>query len=216
MQVATLYARSLPKTWYNHCELMVTTNIPTQTSTALKEWATVLEAMGRGEQVLLIRKGGLIEPGSGFELAAPVFVFYPTFEHQAVQYLRPQFQGYFEAASQHRAPAGQFRVELAGVAAASWTSSDPTVIERLKDFHIYNEAFASQRLKWQPDQPLAIVAIRAFRLAQPQLLPVAPHYAGCKSWVQLDAPVLLAGANPVLDDAAFAARLRDITALLNA
>ena len=31
-------------------------------ATALKEWATVLEAMGRGEQLVLIRKGGLIEP----------------------------------------------------------------------------------------------------------------------------------------------------------
>ena len=196
--------------------MATTANLPTQCATALKEWATVLEAMGRGEQVLLIRKGGLIEPGSGFELTASTFVFYPTFEHQAVNYLRPEFQRYFEEASARRAPTWQLCVDLAGVAAASWTSSDPTVIERLKDFHIYNETFSTQRLKWQPDQPLAIVAIRAFRLAQPQLLPVAPHYAGCKSWVQLDAPVLLAGASPVLDDAAYAARLRDITALLNA
>ena len=175
----------------------------------------MLEAMGRGEQVLLIRKGGLIEAGSGFELAAPVFVFYPTFEHQAVNYLRSQFQGYFEAASQHRAPAGQVRVELAGVAAAAWTSSDPTAIERLSDFHIYNEAFASQRLKWQPDQPVVIAAVRTFRLPQPQLLPVAPQYAGCKSWVQLDAPVSLAEARPVLDEATFAERLRDVTSRLS-
>src|SRR3989338_4978732 len=186
-------------------------DLPGHCATALKEWATVLEAMARGEQLLLIRKGGLIEPGSGFELAAPVFVFYPTFEHQAVQYLRAPFQSYFEAASQQRAPAGQVRVELAGIAAASWTSADPSVIERLSDFHIYNEAFASQRLKWQPDVPLLIAAVRVFRLAQPQLLPVAPQYAGCKSWVQLDAPVSLAEASPVLDDATFAQRLRDVT-----
>jgi hypothetical protein len=196
--------------------MATTANIPTQCATALKEWATVLEAMARGEQIVLIRKGGLIEPGSGFELVAPAFVFYPTFEHQAVQYLRQPFQGYFEAASAKRAAAEQVRFELAGVAVASWRSSDPGVIERLSDFHIYNDAFTTQRLKWQPDQPLVIAAVRAFRLAQPQLLPVAPHYAGCKSWVQLDAPIPLAGASPVLDDAAFAQRLRDVTSRLSA
>jgi hypothetical protein len=196
--------------------MATTANLPTQTLTALKEWATVLEAMGRGEQIVLIRKGGLIEPGSGFELTAENFVLYPTFEHQAVNYLRPEFQRYFEDAATRRAAEGQVRFELAGVPAASWRSSDPGIIERLKDAHIYNDAFATQRLKWQPDAPLVITAVRAFRLAQPQLLPVAPHYAGCKSWVQLDAPVSLAGATPVLDDAAFAQRLRDVTSRLSA
>ena len=191
-------------------------NVPTQCATALKEWATVLEAMGRGEQVVLIRKGGLIEPGSGFELAADTFLFYPTFEHQAVNYLRPQFQRYFEEASRRRAPADRVRFDLAGVAAASWHSTDPSVIERLSVFHIYNDTFATQRLKWQPDAPLVITAVRVFRLPEPQTLPVAAHYAGCKSWVQLDGALPLTGAVPVLDDAAFAQRLRDVTSRLSA
>jgi hypothetical protein len=130
-----------------------------RTSTALKEWATVLEAMGRGEQVVLIRKGGLIEPSEGFELLADTFLFYPTFEHQAVSYLRPKFQAYFEEAASRRAPSGQVTFELVGVAAGSWRVADISVIERLKDAHIYNEAFATQRLKWQPEQPLVITAV---------------------------------------------------------
>ena len=194
--------------------MATTANLPTQCATALKEWATVLEAMGRGEQVVLIRKGGLIEPGSGFELAADTFLFYPTFEHQAVAYLRPEFQRYFEDATAHRTTAGQVRFDLAGVAAASWNSSDPSVIERLSAFHIYNGAFTTQRLKWQPNQPLVIAAVRAYRLPKPILLPVAPAYAGCKSWVQLDTTVALEGAAPVFDDAAFAARLAGISASL--
>ena len=191
-------------------------NVPTQCATALKEWATVLEAMGRGEQVVLIRKGGLIEPGSGFELAADTFLFYPTFEHQAVNYLRPPFQRYFEDASAHRAPAGQVRFEFLGVAAGSWRLADAAVIERLSAFHIYNDTFATQRLKWQPDAPLVITAVRVFRLPEPQTLPVAAHYVGCKSWVQLDGALPLTGAVPVLDDAAFAQRLRDVTSRLSA
>ena len=190
--------------------MATTANLPTQTSTALKEWATVLEAMGRGEQIVLIRKGGLIEPGSGFELTAENFVFYPTFEHQAVNYLRPQFQRYFEDAAKRRAPEGSVRFELAGVPAASWRSSDPGIIERLEDSHIYNGEFTTQRLKWQPDMPLLIAAVRVWRLPQAQTVATTPQYAGCKSWVQLDQPVPLAAAAPVLDDITFGQRLHDL------
>ena len=133
--------------------------LPAACDTALKEWATVLEAMARGEQLLLIRKGGLIEPGTGFELIKPVFLFYPTFEHQAVSYLRPPFQGYFDRAAAQRAPAGQIRIELVGQAVASLRSTDVSLIDRLSEFHAYNGAFATQRLKWQPDTPLAFAAI---------------------------------------------------------
>lgn len=190
--------------------MATTANIQMQCSTALKEWATVLEAMERGEQLILIRKGGLIEPGSGFELAAETFLFYPTFEHQAVAYLRSEFQCYFEEASAKRAPKEQVRFELAGVAAGSWRSSDPGVIERLSRFHVYNDTFTTQRLKWQPDQPLLIAAVRVFHLPEPQIIPVAPHYAGCKSWVELEAPVSLQGARPIIDDAMFEHRLQEI------
>ena len=195
---------------------MDTTAVPATCATALKEWATVIEALGRGEQVVLIRKGGLIEPGSGFELLANTFVFYPTFEHQAVTYLRPPFQRYFDEAAARRAPEGQVRIDLCGIAVSSVRSQDPALIERLREFHVYNEAFLNQRLKWQPEQPLVVVVVRAFRLAAPHRLTVVPRYAGCKSWVDLESPVSLEGARPVLDDAAFQSRARELASLLPA
>ena len=195
---------------------MSAARVPATCATALKEWATVVEALGKGEQLVLIRKGGLIEPGSGFELVSNSFVFYPTFEHQAVNYLRPPFARYFDEASARRLPEGQVRVDLCGVAVSSVSSRDPAVVERLRDFHVYNDAFLSQRLKWQPEQPLVIAVIRAFRLAVPHTLTVAPQYAGCKSWVALESAIPLTGATPVLDDAAFQQRTRELAPLLPA
>ncbi len=188
--------------------------VPSACATALKEWATVVEALGRGEQLVLIRKGGLIEPGSGFELVANTFVFYPTFEHQAVTYLRPRFQRYFDEASARRAPEGQVRIDLYGVAVSSVRSHDPALIERLREFHVYNEAFLSQRLKWQPEQPLVVVVVRAFRLVTPHQLITAPRYAGCKSWVDLESAIPLEAAQPVLEEAAFQQRARELAPLL--
>lgn len=182
---------------------------------ALKEWATVLEAMARGEQLVLIRKGGLIEPGSGFEILSPSFVFYPTFEHQAVSYLREPYRGYFEEASRKRAAEGQVAFALFGQVVYSMQSEDPQVVKRLEPFHIYNDVFLSQRLKWQPQQPLMIIIVRAFKLSSPKTVAVSPEYAGCKSWVQLNAPVALGLLEPVVDDAVFEQRRRKIEAVLN-
>ena len=190
--------------------------VPSACATALKEWATVLEAMARGEQLVLIRKGGLIEPGSGFEVVSPSFLFYPTFEHQAVQYLRAPFQPYFDEAAAERAPESQVRIGLCGEAVRAISTLDASVIMRLREHHIYNDAFVTQRLKWQPDQPLMVVLVRAYRLSEPMTLAVSPRYAGCKSWVELDAPAPLGALQPVLDDAAFAQRLRALEPLLPA
>lgn len=187
---------------------------PATCSMALKEWATVLEATARGEQFVLIRKGGLIEPGSGFEVISPSFVFYPTFEHQAVKYLRAPYQGYFEAASRTRAPEGRVAFQLFGQAVHSVQSMDSSMIERLSPFHIYNEDFFTQRLKWQPDQPLAVVIIRAFKITPPVTLSAAAQYAGCKSWVELEAPVSLGQLTPIVDDATFAKKRIEIEAVL--
>ena len=188
--------------------------LPSSCAVALKEWATVLTAVERGEQLLLVRKGGLIEPGSGFALRSPVFAFYPTFEHQAVRYLRAPYQRYFEEALQRRAPAGHVQIELAGMAVSTIPSHDPTVVERLSAFHIYTQEFVGQRLKWQPDEPLLVVVLRAFRLARPHRLVVSPQYVGCTSWVELESPLPLEGATPVLDEAAFQQRLQEITSVL--
>ena len=194
---------------------MAAMTVPPTCAVALKEWASVLEAMGRGDQLVLIRKGGLIEPGSGFELLSPQFVFYPTFEHQTLNYLRADYQPIFEHALTRRAPEGQVRIELFGMAVSTTQTRDPQVIERISSFHIYNDAFVSQRLKWQPDQPLVIVIVRAFRLPAPCTLDVIPRYAGCKSWVDLDSSVPLEGVRPVLDDATFRERMRAVNALLS-
>ena len=193
---------------------MTTASFDRVCAVALKEWATVLEAMARGEQLVLIRKGGLIEPGSGFELLAKTFLLYPTFEHQAVNYLQPSYQSYVDEAVRHRAPEGQVQFELFGLAVSSVQSRDPALIERLSTFHIYNELFLTQRLKWQPDQPLTIVLVRVFRLPHPVRLPVDPRYAGCKSWVNLTSPVSLEAAQPVLDEVAFQQRAQELARLL--
>src|SRR3954447_14252178 len=51
-------------------------------NTALKEWASVISVLSTGQQVVLLRKGGIVEAKRGFELLHPEFLLFPAFEHQ--------------------------------------------------------------------------------------------------------------------------------------
>ncbi len=49
---------------------------------AFKEWAIVVDALGRGEQIIVLRRGGLAESRGGFRLEHSRFLVFPTLFHQ--------------------------------------------------------------------------------------------------------------------------------------
>ena len=65
---------------------------PDKCQMALKEWAITCEAIGRGEQILLLRKGGIHEDSKDFRVIHREFLLYPTYEHQKADLLRPEHQ----------------------------------------------------------------------------------------------------------------------------
>jgi hypothetical protein len=56
--------------------------------TALKEWSNVVGALARGEQILLIRKGGIHEGRQGFSFAHESFFLFPTRFHALADQVR--------------------------------------------------------------------------------------------------------------------------------
>jgi hypothetical protein len=60
-----------------------------------------------------------------------------------------------------------------------------------------------------------VLPARVYRMPRHFDLIETPHYAGCKSWVELEQNVPTEGAVPVLDDKAFNELLRKLDALLN-
>jgi hypothetical protein len=51
-------------------------------SVGFKEWALVCEALGTGEQTILLRKGGIAEGRDGFGFRHSEFFLFPTFFHE--------------------------------------------------------------------------------------------------------------------------------------
>ena len=63
--------------------------LPDRCQIALKEWAVTVQALARGEQILLLRKGGIHEEGKDFRVIHPEFLLYSTYEHQREDLLKP-------------------------------------------------------------------------------------------------------------------------------
>src|ERR1700709_2314222 len=57
-------------------------------SIGFKEWALVCEALGRGEQSVILRKGGIAEGRDGFSFRHAEFFLFPTFFHEQLGKVR--------------------------------------------------------------------------------------------------------------------------------
>lgn len=178
---------------------------------ALKEWAVLVDAIGRGEQLLLLRKGGIADPGEGFQLKHREFWLYPTWEHQKEELLRPEFRPRLK----EPAPAGT-KVPLkvyAGIACQKEVK-DLAGLARLEKYHLWSEEFLRQRQAYKPELPMQALVLRAYVLRKPVLHPVRPEYAGCRSWVELGEEVSYVGAEPVMENKRFLAALEEIVSIL--
>jgi len=183
---------------------------------ALKEWAVLVDAMGRGDLIAMIRKGGIRERRAGFDVWHDRFLLYPTFFHEKLDELDARFHSMLDAAHAHRPPEGMIELRYVAKVAAVW---QVTELERLRDVdaeHGLTWSAVESRFRYRDDPRVHVVAVRLAKLPSVALLPEARRYAGCVSWVKLDADVRVSGATPVLGDDDFAARMHALERALGA
>jgi hypothetical protein len=184
--------------------------------TAFKEWAIVVDALGRGEQILVLRKGGIAEGRGGFQVEHPRFLFFPTLYHQQRENVLPMAQARYDEIAPHLPPPDVLRLEFCAEVVA-WRRLDSlAAVERLRGQHIWRDDVLAQRFDWGKEQAIHALAIRVSRLPQRVELPMLPGYGGCKSWIELADDIPTNATLPVLAEAAFQARLRQFEAALAA
>jgi hypothetical protein len=176
------------------------------TRIAFKEWAVTVRALAAGQQIALVRKGGIREEGREFRVEEPRFLLYPTYEHQRADLLQAPYRADLDAVLATPPPTGTVRLDHWAEVTDVYQTLEAAAVEALAPHFIWTSTYAQERLRWQPKKPLYILLLRVYRLPETHELPVVPSYLGCKSWVELEQPVSLEGMVPVLDDAAYAAR----------
>jgi hypothetical protein len=164
--------------------------------TALKEWSNVIEALGRGEQTILIRKGGIADPKFGVE--ASQFYLYPTFFHQGESDARPSVSiGHW--------------CEVV----RTWSVRDLDLIYRLEPFVVMPRSTLETRYRFRPDQALHIIGVRTHALPSSVQVAFRPEYAGCLSWISLEDEIAVDGSRPVLAEAELQKKLAEIDGLVS-
>ncbi len=150
---------------------------------ALKEWAVVIEALAQGKQNFLLRKGGIAEGKRGFELKHRRFLFFPTWEHQQQDWIRPEYQDLFRSLK----PADPDVLTIRHGALVEDIRPAPADIAELlrSQEHIWAEPYLRMRYEYRPDLPLFVVQVSVFALPEPVTIPNDRRYKGCRSWVDL-------------------------------
>lgn len=183
---------------------------------AFKEWAIIVDALGRGEQIVILRKGGIAERGGGFQVEHPRFFLFPTLFHQQRDSVMPAAQARFDAFVPHLPPPEIVRVEFFAEVVAWRRLESIGAAEGLRGQHCWRDEVIAQRFDWGRAKNIFALAVRVHRLPQPADLPQIPAYGGCKSWIELEQDLPTDEARPVMDAAAFDRKLAQFTAALEA
>ncbi len=177
--------------------------LPDRCQIALKEWAITVQSLSQGEQILLLRKGGIHEDGKDFRVVHPEFLLYPTYEHQREDLLKP---GHQPALQQLLSDTPR----TDSITFTHWARAEEIIeveeqerVDDLSSFHIWTDEYAQSRLRWKPMLPLSILLLRVYRLEQPVTVPYIKEYGGCTSWVEILPRIDLGQLEPVLDDVEF-------------
>jgi hypothetical protein len=149
-------------------------------SVGFKEWALVCEALGRGAQSILLRKGGIAEGRDGFGFRHDEFFLFPTFFHEQIVKVRTPEAQIPEPRE------GEIEIRyFAKLKARTEIRSWPTAAA-LEPFHILEESVVRERFEYK-GAGLHVALVRVFRLEPSWKLADKPAYGGCRSWVALPA-----------------------------
>ena len=181
---------------------------------AFKEWAVIIDALGRGEQILILRKGGISEDRGGFQMEHPEFLLFPTLFHQQREAVLPAAQKRFDEIAKKFPTPEILRLEFFAKVVDCRKLDSLAEAEHLRGQHFWRDEVIAERFDWGKSKNIFAMAVRVFRLPNAIELPNAPDYAGCKSWINLEREIVVDDAKPVLTDKIFAEKLAKFQASL--
>jgi hypothetical protein len=163
---------------------------------ALKEWACIVDALGKGKQSLTIRKGGIAEDTNQFTVKGNEFLLYPTLFHQAETFIKPQWQPFLKHQSFHPT-ADKVVIKYFAKVADVRTITDYNQLKKLSPFHAWTDAFIEEKFnRW--NKSVEVLILQIFALGAAQEIEILPTYGGCNSWIDIQTPIECIG-KPIIN-----------------
>jgi hypothetical protein len=167
---------------------------------ALKEWAVVCRALEEGRQVLLLRKGGILEYRQGFKVQHDRFLLFPTYEHQSKDHLQADYADKFDEVLNDQPASSTNRITSYAESIEVKEITDRNDLSLLAKYHIWNESYVNARMDYNPKKPMSVILLRVFKLERPIFLENKEEWIGCRSWIPFDIDV---SGKPIMDDLQF-------------
>ncbi len=164
-----------------------------QLNIALKEWSATIDALVSGDQLFLLRKGGIRETNRHFELPHRRFLLYPTHFHEADLLLKPKFMHLVDSKDSVARETVLFKAFAEVTDVLSVSNAD--ALYALSELHIWSEEFVTKRIAWKPRHAADLIVLKTYTLSSPIRMPVEPHHKGCKS-LRSNRPPKLMAPNP--------------------
>jgi len=171
---------------------------------ALKEWAIICKALEDGKQMLLLRKGGIMEYRKGFEVKHNKFLLYPTFEHQSIESIKAEYKEKIkEISEEHNISynnnrkkidkndnnfntASNIIIKLLAKVEDVIEISDKFTLSELRDYHIWSDEYVTMRMNYNPSKPMNVLLLRIYKIRKPLIVDINDKWAGCKSWIDIE------------------------------
>ncbi len=164
-------------------------------SVGFKEWSLVCDALGRGEQSIILRKDGIAE--GEFSFRHREFFLFPTFFHEQI--------GKVRIGSADILVAGDtISIRLLAKVERAVRIDSLARAEALEPLHILSSEVVRERFEYDGGG-LNIAFVRVFEISPEWILPDEKRFWGCRSWVELPNPPEMT-MRAVLDDARNAKR----------
>ena len=170
---------------------------------ALKEWAIICKALEDGKQMLLLRKGGIMEYRKGFEVKHDEFLLYPTFEHQSIESIKAEYKEKIKEISEEHNISYNNRkkidkndnnfntasnniIKLLAKVEDVIEISDKFTLSELRDYHIWSDEYVTMRMNYNPSKPMNVLLLRIYKIRKPLIVDINDKWAGCKSWIDIE------------------------------
>ena len=145
----------------------------------LKEWATVVKALEHGKQTVILRKGGILETASGFNIESKEFLLFPTWEHQEKIFVKPEFHNFLDEVLRQKPNEGLNRITSIAKVLDEKDVESKEIIDALSPFHVWSDTYIHERMNWMPDKPMKAVFLQTFNIPEIEIA-LTDEFQGCK------------------------------------
>ncbi len=151
----------------------------------LKEWATVVKALEHGKQTVILRKGGILETASGFKIEAKKFLLFPTWEHQEIKHVKPEYHDFLNQTLNNKPKEGYNTITSIVEVLDHRDVYSNEIIDKLSSFHVWSDEYIKERINWMVEKPLKVIFLKVYTFPAIEI-PLQPDFEGCKSWIELN------------------------------